>query len=224
MKSVAENLREWVKEIQSLLSDLEQRSGIHDTGITNKLAESGFSYFGADHAWDELDVAGKQIQSRVKDEYSRFCALLTALLHNQPNSTNRTLEKTEKKILTAIEQDSPEYHGDVHAIFASAQEALSEQIELVGGLYGSSMGMPLLVPDTNALLYNPDIDKWSFAEASKFRIMLTPTVFSELDQLKVAGRTEEVRKKSEKLIRQIKEYRRRGPLANGLMSEKFSTI
>ena len=80
--------------------------------------------------------------------------------------------------------------------------------------------MPLLVPDTNALLYNTDIDKWNFAEASKFRIMLTPTVLSELDQLKVAGRTDEVRKKSEKLIRQIKEYRRRGPLANGVSVKK----
>jgi len=84
----------------------------------------------------------------------------------------------------------------------------------------SSKGMPLLVPDTNALLYNTDIDKWNFAEASKFRIMLTPTVLSELDQLKVAGRTDEVRKKSEKLIRQIKEYRRRGPLANGASVKK----
>jgi hypothetical protein len=38
----------------------------------------------------------------------------------------RTLEETEKKILKAIEQDSAEYHGDVHAIFASAQEALPQ--------------------------------------------------------------------------------------------------
>jgi hypothetical protein len=220
MKSVSENLKEWAKEVHSLLTDLEQRSGIHDTGIVNDLARSGFAYIGADHAWDELDVAGKQIQSRVKEEYSRFYALLTALLHNQPNSTTRTLEETEKKILKAIEQDSTEYHGDVHEIFASAQEALLAQVELVGGLYDSSKGIPLMVPDTNALLYNTDIDKWNFAEASKFRIMLTPTVLSELDQLKVAGRTDEVRKKSEKLIRQIKEYRRRGPLANGVSVKK----
>jgi predicted ribonuclease YlaK len=45
---------------------------------------------------------------------------------------------------------------------------------------------------------------------------LTPTVLSELDQLKINHRNPDVRDKAERLIRQVKEYRRRGRLADGV--------
>jgi len=45
---------------------------------------------------------------------------------------------------------------------------------------------------------------------------LIPTVLSELDELKVNHRNEAVRSKADTLIHQIKEYRRRGKLADGV--------
>ena len=46
---------------------------------------------------------------------------------------------------------------------------------------------------------------------------MVPTVLSELDKLKVDHRNPDVRDKAEKIIRQIKEYRRRGPLNAGVV-------
>ena len=46
--------------------------------------------------------------------------------------------------------------------------------------------------------------------------MLTSTVLSELDRLKVEHRNADIQDRANKLIRQIKEYRRRGPLTDGV--------
>jgi len=87
---------------------------------------------------------------------------------------------------------------------------------LLNRLYTISQNKFVIVPDTNALLFNPDIQNWSFDLIEKFSIVLMPTVLSELDKLKVDSRSESVRQKSEKLIRQIKEYKRRGKLTEGV--------
>src|SRR5262249_4534149 len=50
----------------------------------------------------------------------------------------------------------------------------------------------------------------------RFTLILVPAVLSELDALKVNHRNETVRRKAETLIRQIKEYRRRGNLTRGV--------
>jgi len=71
-----------------------------------------------------------------------------------------------------------------------------------------------VIPDTNALLFNPELQEWSFELVRQFIIVLLPTVLSELDKLKMDHRSESVRPKAEKLIRQIKEYPRRGRLTN----------
>ena len=72
------------------------------------------------------------------------------------------------------------------------------------------------MPDTNALLYNPVLEAWQFSDFSCFTIMLTPTVLSELDRLKVEHKNVDIQKRADKLIRQIKEYRRRGLLTDGV--------
>lgn len=46
--------------------------------------------------------------------------------------------------------------------------------------------------------------------------MLSPTVLAELDGHKINHRNEHVRERAERLVRQIKEYRRRGSLISGV--------
>src|SRR5712691_3817241 len=67
-----------------------------------------------------------------------------------------------------------------------------------------------------ALLYNPKLESWQFSDFRCFTITLTPTVLSELDRHKVEHRNTDVRERADKLIRQIKEYRRRGRLTDGV--------
>lgn len=73
-----------------------------------------------------------------------------------------------------------------------------------------------MIPDTNALILNVRLEQWSFDWCDAFTIVLTPTVLAELDELKIAHRNPDVRTKAERIIRQIKEYGRRGDLRAGV--------
>ena len=57
-----------------------------------------------------------------------------------------------------------------------------------------------------------------------FTIVLLPVVLSELDSLKINHKNQTVRDKAERLIRQIKEYRRRGSLSEGVTIKRDSII
>jgi hypothetical protein len=49
-----------------------------------------------------------------------------------------------------------------------------------------------------------------------FELLFVPTVLSELDALRVDHRNPDVRQKAQDVIRQMKEYRRRGALSDGV--------
>jgi len=104
--------------------------------------------------------------------------------------------------------------GTVVKAFDTARKALNTQVSLLKRLYSISPNKYVVIPDTNALLFNPELQEWSFELVRQFTIVLLPTVLSELDKLKMDHRSQSVRQKAEKLIRQIKEYPRRGRLTN----------
>jgi predicted ribonuclease YlaK len=86
-------------------------------------------------------------------------------------------------------------------------EALDVIVSKIADLYDSSDGTPIYVPDTNAILANPELEEWKFGH--RFTIHLTPTVLRELDEMKV-HRNPDVAAKAEGVIRRIKGYRDRG--------------
>jgi hypothetical protein len=168
--------------------------------------------------WGELDDSIRQVQSRVLEEYQRFSSTLEFFLNKQPENTIKNFQESKKIILSVIQQDWEQNtsFGNCDLAFSEAEKAIGEQIKLLNRLYTISQNKFVIVPDTNALLFNPDIQNWSFDSIEQFSIVLMPTVLSELDKLKMDSRSESVRQKSEKLIRQIKEYKRRGKLTEGV--------
>jgi hypothetical protein len=206
MLTVLDNLRIWAEDIIDLLKKLLQGSSVKAGG-----------WMGFD-VWDELDDSSRQVQSRVLEEYRRFSSTLEFFLNKQPENTIKNFQESKKIILSVIQQDGEEntLFGNCDLAFSEAEKAIGEQIKLLNRLYTISQNKFVIVPDTNALLFNPDIQNWSFDSIEQFSIVLMPTVLSELDKLKVDSRSESVRQKSEKLIRQIKEYKRRGKLTEGV--------
>lgn len=95
-------------------------------------------------------------------------------------------------------------------------EAIDNQLQLLSALHDPSEGAHVFVPDTNALYWNPALDSWRFADAEPFTLVLTPSVLADLDRHKIEHKNPEVRAKAERLIRGVKEYRRRGSLADGV--------
>jgi len=66
----------------------------------------------------------------------------------------------------------------------------------------------LFIPDTNALLVNPQLETWRLA-TPPYTIVIVPQVIRELDKHKV-DRRKPLGKKAMKLVSQLREYGRRG--------------
>lgn len=216
MNTVLENLRTEATRLQRLLGELLAHSAIRKWHDPNTDA---FVFVGGHFAWEGLDETGRQIQARTLEEYRRFYSVLTALLREQPEDTLTKLEETNTTIIELIEQNTHLYTADPKSHFDGALEAIESQSALLDRLHGQGDGKPVFVPDTNALIFNPVIEKWTFDGAPQFTLLLTPPVLAELDSLKINHRVEAVRDKSETIIRQIKEYRRRAASGGGRLTD-----
>lgn len=182
---------------------------------------SGMVHTSGDHAYRKLGVEGKQLQSRLLEEYSEFADLVGVLLREQPDQARKTHEKWRKTVVRVIEQGGLTWHRSIDEEWASVSKALQSQIDSIEHLYSASDGgAVVVVPDTNALLWHPVLDEWAFDQADLFEINLVPVVLSELDSLKVNHRNADVRDKAEGLVRRIKGYRDRGSLRDGVPLRK----
>ncbi len=168
--------------------------------------------------WGELDDPTHQIQSQALEEYRKLSSILEILFKEQPENTINIFQEKREVVLKVIQQQwgQSTYFRNCHQALREAKEALNTQISLLNRLHTTSQDGFLMIADTNALLFNTNLDKWNFASVKQFTIVLMPTVLDELDKLKADSRSESVRQKSEKLIRQIKEYRGRGRLTEGV--------
>lgn len=224
MKTVTDELAEMADQIAGMLKTLL----LEFSSLYQSQSDIGGVVFingHGDRYYRKLSDAGRQVQSKLLEEYRRFSTLLKVLLREQPHDALRTLSEADRVVLDAIEQHSTWCHT-TQEVLSKAVEALQEELALVKHLYDSSSGDVLLVPDTNALLYAHRIADWLFDEIPLFTIVLTPAVLGELDSLKVLYRNEGVRTKAESVISQIKELRRRGRLTEGvtLVSGKSAVL
>lgn len=212
MNTVSDNLREMASEIKNTLQTLlVEHSSIHKWNYDSSLFNSS-----GDSSWQKLDKEGLRVQSKILEEYRRFSAILRTLLLRQPKNSLKEFNDSNITILNAIEQQGSTWSKTSNEVFEKVSRGIDSITELIDNLHDNSESNVVYVPDTNALLYNPDLEKWHFDDVSHFSIALTPTVLSELDQQKVNHRVEDVRKKAEGLVKRIKEYRRRGKLTNGV--------
>jgi hypothetical protein len=96
---------------------------------------------------------------------------------------------------------------------------IDEQISLLKTIYDSGSRNTIIVPDTNSLVYNPNLEDWEYSDIPKFELILTSTVLEELDKLKMF-RNDDVRRKAEGVITRLKGYRTRGRLIDGVPLRK----
>jgi rRNA-processing protein FCF1 len=163
--------------------------------------------------WQPLPPEARRTQLRLRKAYARFCGLVAAVLAGEPSSTRERVLKLTERVLAAIDQDSATAFETADEAGAQALAALDSQFACVEQLPFDERLEPIIVPDTNALIYNPALETWRFEEVPRFRLAITPTTLRELDILKTRPA---VRDKAERMIRQIREYRRRGQLFVGV--------
>lgn len=215
MKTVAEQVGLWAEEICAQLGVLRGKSHLYR--FINQDHYDGVLWAGGDYAWTTLDAEGAITQSRLFDEYRRFSEYLRAILCRQPSQTLARLDSAMKTVLHVVQQDGSFLFDDnAEPHFERAMAAVREQAQLVASLHSVGDTVVRLVPDTNALIFNPALESWTVDGAARFSIVLLPAVLAELDELKINHRNPEVRDKANGVIRKIKEYRRRGSIIAGV--------
>jgi rRNA-processing protein FCF1 len=132
-----------------------------------------------------LDVAGPEHRGkfdRLSDTIQR--------IYIRGADDNGPVSETTAGNLGAVEQD------------------IDEQFALIQELPGAhEPPCRILVPDTNALLQDPEIEQWEVGDDNS-EIVIVSQVQAELDSHKNSDR--KTSQKAEKLIRKFKEYGRRG--------------
>jgi len=122
-----------------------------------------------------------------------------------------------------IEQSNMTWHKTIEEAIISFNKSLDNQIESINSVHGKIGKGRLFIPDTNVFISNPNPHDYEVNK--KCSIILLPTVLGELDRLKVEHSNENVRNKAKTIIRNIKEYRRRGRLLDGVkITDKISAF
>jgi PIN domain len=215
MQTVAAAISERIEELRELLREflLERSGSLRDI---NKPSDS-VVFVGPHYAWGDLDQDGRRLQSRLLDDCRRSAALIRALLKTLPAESIKDLERAQNELEELIDQSHLTWVKTREEAFAKVERALDKQLELIAHLDDPAEGDPIYVPDTNALAWNPDLEKWRFAGVRRFTLVLTATVLGELDRLKVEHRNPDFRAKAEGVINRLKSYRRRGELSRGVV-------
>lgn len=207
MNKEAQEIKEMLVDLLTNHSSLEDRFNSWNNGI---------SVVGPTMRWGKLTLEGKQLQHRIFQKYKKFEALLKLLVSNFPEREIKNVNQKTETVLGVIEQSTLRWDTSIETILCLAIEAIDKQIKILEGVYDPIPGENIYIPDTNALLENPNIEKWTFSQTAEYTLLLLPVVLSELDKLKIDGRNDGLRDKAKSLIKKIKEYRRRGNLLDGV--------
>lgn len=168
-----------------------------------------------DYVYEKPDVDGQQLLDKIRKDYSLFCEILQTVLIGQNSDILQKEEQARKKVLKVLEQNFT-WNSSKDEDFETARSAVKQQTDLLQGLHDPSNGSCVIIPDANALIHSPNLQEWKIEEVPHFCVLLLPTVLGELDEFKNHHRNENVRNKAASVIRQIKEYRRRGNLTEGV--------
>jgi hypothetical protein len=96
---------------------------------------------------------------------------------------------------------------DIAGTRTKAHDALDQQLDVIENLPSAhEQPTTVLVPDTNALIFDPAIEMWNVG-AGRVVITVLPQVIAELDGKKMDA---SIGDKAKSLIRRFKEFDRRG--------------
>jgi hypothetical protein len=213
--SLADSLRQSADQIKELLTDLALQPGDELWDSNAAARANGLILTGPPFAWPPLALNGKRIQSRLRKEYGKYYQLLHEVLRHESNEVTDSSHYSTSQIVTQVIERRNVSEPTKQRALSVALRAIDEQLARLNDVYSEHERLTL-VPDTNALYWNTDLETWRAPTRERFLIILTPTVIEELDRHKDDHSKKARRQKAAKLVRKIAEYRRRGSLVDGV--------
>lgn len=225
--SYLDRLRAELHEIRSDMDALLDASTIRN--VNPNTADSSVVFVGAaDWGWGPSDAAMSASQMRLAARYHAWFDRFRLLFTHATPAVASDMKEVDEFVRRWTERPDTWDHSIPRTIDAAKQVA-AKQFEIFDHLLDiasrSGSDTLRLVPDTNALIRNPDLASYGRAAPSPtFTIHLVPTVLAELDDLKDRGRTQELRDQAQGVIRRLKGLRDKGNLATGVKVTKTITL
>jgi hypothetical protein len=172
-----------------------------------------------DYEWAELNDNGRKIQEQLLNDYKCFINLFRFLSTGLPDRQQNVLDTSVQKVFNIIEQNGFLFKMNKEEEFNSAMKAIDLQLRLIAASYEVTDEYCLLIPDSSALVANPEIEKWNFEEIDRFKIVLLPIVANELN--KVTTKNEQMQNK---IKSKILDYAKLGNIFEGVKINKQNII
>lgn len=178
------------------------------------------------HYWGNTDEKQKLLQIQLLKTYSTWSEHFCLLFCEATKEIEQKIKNTHKFIESWIEKKST---WDVPPTIQEAKLKFQEEIqtyyELIRLLDTSKENKWILIPDTNALIFAPDVSQYhKVAGVVEYTIIIFPTVTQELDGLKMNHRDAQFRDKVKSVIRRLKGLRQQGNLLKGVTVNKTITV
>lgn len=221
MKSYFDQLSEELNEIDLLfrefLKGISIRQFRNDTYSGVFILTHEFFY--------NTDISESQRKQQIAllNKYSQWEEHFNLLTDAMPEDISKEIASGEKDIRELIELKSG--WGTKATIDENIQDntKILDRLKEILRLLSKEEAV-VLIPDTNALILDPDFGAYRNIGGNTITILLSPTVLSELDKLKISHRDESFRNKVDSIIRRIKGLRTQGSLINGVIVDKSISI
>lgn len=173
----------------------------------------GFAHWGWAPSSEELQARRMDLLARIRSFRPRFLLLFP---HPTPE-----IEKRHTKALDLLERWLSRGQGDktvpssVPKAVARIKEALATLRQAKDLLPHESFATHIVV-DTNVLLDDPDLARFTEQAGQRYLAHLLPVVLRELDEHKRAGRNQDLRDAARRADRRLKGLRDNGDIALGV--------
>lgn len=216
VRTYVDRLREELASVRGGVDELIADSAIENVDLNEPGAEGIFVGFPV-HAWSRGTPAITARRMTLLDVYRAWHERFMLVFRS-------ATPELRMKITEAHEILEPWIQGTGgHTVPASIEEArtearahfdaFAEALQVADCLGEAGV---VLIPDSNALIRNPDLGSYAAAtDGLSSTLLLVPTVVGEIDRHKTHGRPE-LREAAQAVVRRLKGLRDKGSLADGV--------
>lgn len=209
MQAIVHYINEEIVNVKKLMNRLMEFSNIVRWNYS-KIVLSG----AGDYQWEVLNDNGREIQNQLRNRYTHLIKWIQFLTTNMASTQQRTLNVSIQTVQDFIEQNGLLFKMDKDEQLNSVMKSMDLLFDLVSLAYQVTEDYCLMIPDSRALLANPEFEKWTFEGIEKFKILLLPVIANELDK---APANDEIKNK-------ILDYTKRGNLLDGVKINEKNSI
>src|SRR4051812_11673361 len=142
MKTVTEMLADFAAGIKASAADLL----LNHSRLKRDQPDRTLVILGGDHWWQPLADEGGRVRSKLRDDYSRFHAVLKTLLRTQPSGVLGKLRQANTSAMNVIDQQGITYISSVEEARRRFDAAIDEQVGLLSALHDGAEGEYVYVP------------------------------------------------------------------------------